>query len=163
MVLREGPMIKEETLDVSGDSELENEALEAEKRRKSLESKYEASLQEQIRMQMKVTKQSIPGPDRGDETIQRKGRDTRNSNKLMDVNPNNIDLLVATTKKVLQNYEVEAERNTEMDRLLTKLDSVGNTHQNCSRWKDGLAPTNNIEASGIPKEKYQTILVNKEA
>ena len=67
----------------SGDSELENEALEAEKRRKSLESKYEASLQEQIRMQMKVTKQSIPGPDRGDETIQRKGRDTRNSNKLI--------------------------------------------------------------------------------
>ena len=114
-------------------------------------------------MQMKVTKQSIPGPDRGDETIQRKERDTRNSNKLMDVNPNNIDLLVATTKKVLQNYEVEAERNTEMERLLTKLDSVRNTHQNCSRGKDGLASTNNIEASGIPKEKYQTILVNKEA
>ena len=108
------------------------------------------------------SKQSIPGPERGDEIIQRKERDTRNSNKLMDVNPNNIDLLVATTKKVLQNYEVEAERNTEMERLLTKLDSVRNTHQNCSCGKDGLASTNNIEASGIPKEKYQTILVNKE-
>ena len=101
--------------------ELEKKALEAEKKRKSVEAKYEASLQEQIRMQMKVTKQSIPGPDRGDETIQRKGRDTRNSNKLMEVNPNNIDLLVATTKKVLQNYEVEAERNKEMERLLAKL------------------------------------------
>ena len=31
MVLREGPMIKEETLDESGDSELEKKALEAEK------------------------------------------------------------------------------------------------------------------------------------
>ena len=34
--------------------ELEKKALEAEKRRKSLESKYEASLQEQIKTQMKV-------------------------------------------------------------------------------------------------------------
>ena len=52
--------------------------------------------------------------------------------------------------------------NMEMERLLTKLDSVGNTHQNFSRGKDGQASTSNIEASGIPKEKYQTILVNRE-
>ena len=34
--------------------ELEKKALETEKKRKSVEAKYEASLQEQIRMQMKV-------------------------------------------------------------------------------------------------------------
>ena len=85
MVLREGPMIKEETLDESGDSELGEEDPSPLNPLQAPEG----------------SKQSIPGPERGDETIQRKERDTRNSNKLMEVNPNNIDLLVATNKEGL--------------------------------------------------------------
>ena len=47
--------------------DLEKIALEAEMKRKSLEAKYEASLQEQIRMQMKVKYCITPHPLKSQE------------------------------------------------------------------------------------------------
>ena len=57
--------------------------------------------------------------------------------------------------------------NTGMERLLTELDSVEDTHQNFSSGKDGQVSTQsknsrNVEPSGIPEKEYHTILVNEE-
>ena len=54
-----------------------------------------------------------------------------------------------------------------MEKLLTEMDSVEDTHQNCSSGKDGQVSTQsknsrNVEPSGIPEKEYHTILVNEE-
>ena len=102
-------------------------------------------------------KQSILGPEHGQISRQREEKDLRNRSKLITFNLDNFDP-VDTTK---------GSWNTGMEKFLTEMDSVEDTHQNCSSGKDGQVSTQsknsrNVEPSGIPEKEYHTILVNEE-
>ena len=88
-------------------------------------------------------RQSKSQSENGNNTSQREEMNLRKSIELKVDNPNNIDLVDATTVNDSQNHDIRAEGNKQRTSSLVKVKSVGNSHQN----EEGAGP---LVEHGVP-------------